>query len=206
MADLILKEGRRYVVAAFAAALVLALLHLDCLAFAALLFGLATAWTYRRPVRGSVHLEKGSVVAPCDGKVTAIETRPDGVLCVEIESGCLDASLLTMPFDGTILAQRVLHGARLGRKSPLADTLNEQAYIKMEAGNGRRLEMVHMATLTPAPLVIDAAELPMKRTCGSRYGIHTHGVTRIYLPATARVAVNSGERVTGGESLLGYLG
>jgi len=206
VADLILKEGQRVVVTAFASALVLALLGLDCLAGIALLAGTATAWNYRRPVRGSTHFERGSVLAPCDGKVAAITTEPSGILCVEIVSGCLDASLLTMPFEGRITKNTLTRGARLGRTNPLAPLLNEQASLTFEDRYGHRVKVVHTATYTPAALLIDRIDPVAVRPRGARYGISTHGVTRLYFPSSSRVAVNSGERVTGGETLLGYVG
>lgn len=203
VSDLILKEGVRATVSAFAAALALALLGFECLATVALLAGLLIAWNYRRPVRGTLSFEKGAVIAPCDGKITAIETLSDGRIRVEIVSGWLDTSLLCMPFAGEIAAYHILHGARLGRKSPLAEALNEQAWLRMKNSQERTLEIVHLATMTPAPLLIDAVERSVE--VGTRYGIHTHGMSRIYFPATSRVAVNSGDCVKGGESLLGYL-
>jgi hypothetical protein len=202
--DLILKEGWKPVAYAVAGAVLLSLLGFGLLAVIALVFAGVLVWNYRKPVRTVSHFEKGSVTSPCDGKVAGIETDPDGSVTVAIETGCLDGSLLTMPFEGELSYCSVTRGARLGRKSALFERLNEQGMIVFENESGRSVRITHTLVYTPAPLVLDA-QTSKRRLRGERYGVLAQGLTLIHLPASTRVAVNPGESVYATETLLGYM-
>jgi len=204
--DLILKEGWRPIGIAVFAALLLALFGFEVLSFFALVAAIALVRTYRRPVRTASHFEKGSVTSPCDGTVTAIETESDGSIVVEIETGCLDGSMLTMPFDGTCVHCSLVRGARLSKQSPLFALLNEHATMMMETAGGKLVTITHTMYRAPAPLIIDDIYSEKKRSLASRYGVFVQGLTRVQLPASTRVAVNPGEKVLATETLLGYMG
>jgi len=206
MADLILKEGWRPIGIAVGAALLFAIFGFELLSFFALVGAIALVRTYRRPVRSVSHFEKGSVTSPCDGTVTLIETASDGGIVVEIETGCLDGSMLTMPFDGTCVHCSLVRGARLPRRSPLFALLNEHATMMMETAGGKLVTITHAMYRAPAPLIIDDVSSEKKRSHASRYGILVQGLTRVHLPASTRVAVNPGEKVFATETLLGYMG
>ena len=206
LADLIIKEGWRPIGFAAGASLLCALADWDLLAWGFLIAAGYGVLKYRKPVRAASYFEKGSVTAPCDGKVTAIETLSDGSVTVEIKTGWRDASLLTMPFAGGTMTHRSLtRGARLGCKSGLCDLLNEQGWVIFEDVDGRGVRMTHMLSYTPAPLVLDSFPSGKRHLRGERYGVLTHGVTRIYLPPSTRVAVNPGETVFATQTLLGYM-
>lgn len=204
MADLIVEEGWGKIVGALAAALLLALLDCELLSLLFLVGAGVLAWNYRRPVRSVSYFELGSVLSPCDGRVTAVETEPEGSIVVEIESGCLDASLLTAPFEASVVKRTLVRGARLKRDSRLFALLNERATLLFEDESGHQVALTHTLSRCAAPLVLDPAAKRVMR--GSRYGVMTRGVTRIRLPDSARVAVNPGEAVRATETLLGYIG
>jgi len=207
LADLILKEGWRAVGIAVVAAIVFAVFGLGLFALLALASAVALARAYRRPVRTIANFERSSVTSPCDGTVTAVETEPDGSIVVAIETGCLDASLLTMPFDGNVTHRTLVRGARLPRKSALAGALSERATVRFESLNGHSVGVTHRLYRCSAPLVLDTVPDGGKRLGrGARYGVMVEGVTRIHLPASTRVAVNPGEKVRATETLLGYMG
>jgi hypothetical protein len=205
LTDLIVKEGWRPVALAAGSALLFALLGLGLFAFVALLFAGLLVWNYRQPVRTVSHFEKGSITSPCDGKVAGIESEPDGSVTVAIETGYLDGSLLTMPFEGELSYGSVMRGARLGRKSALSERLNERGMLVFEDESGKSVRITHMLSYTPAPLVIDDVPKSKCRLRGERYGVLTQGLTLIHLPASTRVAVNPGESVYATETLLGYM-
>ncbi|MHC3995290.1 phosphatidylserine decarboxylase [Thiomicrolovo sp. ZZH C-3] len=204
--DLIVKEGWRSVGIAAAAALFFALFDCDLMAWLFIAAAGYLLWKYRKPARTATYFEKGSVTAPCDGRVTAIDTLPDGSVSVEIETGWFDATLLTAPFvEGVPSGETVTRGARLGSRSPLAGMLNERGSILFEDEEGRSIRLTHRLAQTPAPLLIDAYVPGKRRLRGERYGVLTHGVTRLQLPASTRVAVNPGDRVYATRTLLGYM-
>jgi len=206
LADLIINEGWRRFGLAAGAALVCALFDWDLLAWGFLILAGYILWKYRKPARTAAYFEKGSFTAPCDGRVTAIETLPDGGVMVEIETGWLDASLLTMPFvNGGQTYRDLTRGARLGRGSALFGTLTERGLVIFEDEEGRSVRLAHYLSYTPAPLVLDIYPAGKRRLRGERYGVMTRGLTRIYLPASTRVAVNPGEKVLATQTLLGYM-
>lgn len=204
MTDLIVEEGWGRIGGALAAALLLALLDCELLSLVFLAGAGLLVWSYRRPVRAVSHFDAGSVTSPCDGSVTAVETQPDGSIVVEIETGCLDASLLGAPFDMTVLKCTLVRGARLRRSSTLYASLNENGALLFEDHGGNRVHVTHTLSRCSAPLVLDPAAKRVMR--GTRYGVMTRGLTRIHLPDSARVAVNPGEAVRATETLLGYIG
>jgi len=205
--NLILKEGRRPVLSVAASALLFSLLDFDALAFIALVVTLVLIWIYRHPVRTVIHFEKGSVTAPCDGKVTAVRTHDDGTMSVEIESGCMDASILSAPFEAVKVTSAVVRGARLSRKSPLFEKLNEYAAVEFTDSGGHRISIIHRLKRSAAALVIDGETSAKGRLPASqRYGVMVSGMTYVRFPESARIAVNPGESVTGAETLLGYVG
>ena len=207
LADLILVEGRRPVGIAVAAAIVFAVFGLEIFALLALAAAVVLVRAYRQPVRTVTNFERSSVTSPCDGTVTAVETASDGTIVVEIETGLLDASLLTMPFDGNVLHRILVRGARLPRKSPLFEALNEHGTMLFESAGGHAVRINHTLYRCPAPLLLDAVSESGKRLVrAARYGVMVEGMTRIHLPASTRVAVNPGEKVHATETLLGYMG
>jgi len=206
LGDLIMPEGWRPVGAAVAAALLLAFLDLELFAFLGLVAALLLVWVYRKSVRTVSHFEKGSVTSPCDGRVTAIDTKPDGSVVVEIETGCLDGSLLTVPLEGSVTHCSVVRGARLGRSSTLFERLNEHGTIYFEDAGGKHVGITHTLKSASAPLVLDQTVRAGRHMRGQRYGVLVQGITRVFLPASTRVAVNPGEHVSATETLLGYMG
>lgn len=203
--DLIVREGWLRIAIALFAALVLAGLDLE---FFALLAGAATLlllWTYRKPHRGNAYFESGSVTAPCEGKIAAVLTEENGVI-VEIDTGCLEPSLLCAPFEGALKRADVTRGARLCTGSALYALLNENAEIVFENVQGQPVTLTHRLGIGSAPIIID---MPLQGTevqRGTRYGIMVRGRTRIMLPASTRIAVNPGDTVRGSDTLLGYIG
>lgn len=206
MADLILEEGWGRIGGALTASLLLALLDCELLSFVFLAGAGLLVWSYRRPVRTVSHFDAGSVTSPCDGSVTAVETQSDGSIVVEIETGYLDASLLTAPFETTVLKRTLVRGARLRQGSTLRASLNENGSLLFEDHDGNRVHVTHTLLRGAAPLVLDPVPTVKHLMRGTRYGVMLHGLTRIHLPDSARVAVNPGETVRATETLLGYIG
>lgn len=207
LADLILAEGWRPVGIAVAAAIVFAGFGLGLFALLALAVAVAMVRAYRRPVRTVTNFERSSVTSPCDGKIAAVETVSDGSIVVTIETGCLDASSLMMPFDGNVTHRTLVRGARLSRKSPLFGRLNEHGTVVLESESGHTARITHTLYRCAAPLVLDAVpESGVHLDRAARYGVMVEGLTTLRLPASTRVAVNPGEKVYAAETLLGYMG
>ena len=207
LADLILEEGWRPVGIAAAAAIVFAAFGFETLALLALAAAVLLAVGYRHPVRTVSNFERSSITSPCDGTVLSVETMSDGSIVLAIETGWMDASILTMPFDGCITHSLLTRGARLSKSSALFKALNERGRVVFESNSGHDIRMSHTLYRCSAPLVLDTVpEEGNRYNRAARYGVMTEGMTRIHLPASTRVAVNPGEKVRASETLLGYMG
>ena len=202
---IIVKEGWRYIGCALAAALVLAMLDLEPFALLAAAAAGGLVWIYHQPARMPSAGGAGKVIAPCDGKVTAIGREEDGRVSIEIETGCFQTSLLCMPVEGVIRTSKLIRGAMLSRKSPLFEKLNETAELCFEDKTGREVAVRHRLLPGFAPLVIDPVQEAVSSTPAARYGVMLHGVTSLSLPASTRLTVDVGERVFGGASVLGQM-
>jgi hypothetical protein len=189
-----------------AAALVLAICDCELLAPVALAVAGLLTWNYRNPVRTVSHFEAGAFTSPCDGRVGRVETKENGEIVIEIETGCLDASLLCTPFEAELSEPKIVRGARLGRTSPLREHLNEHGTLRFLNGEGVGVTVTHRLARDSAPLDLGAPGSVSNVVRGTPYGVMTTGTTCITLPAAVRVAVNPGERVRAVETLLGYLG
>ncbi len=201
----VLKEGWRYIGCAAAAALLAVLLDLELFALAAALGVFLLVWIYHQPDRVPSAWGGGRVVAPCDGKITAISTETSGRIVVDIDTGCLQTSLLYFPVEGELQTPKLIRGAMLSRKSPLFRKLNETAELCFEAKAGDEVRVTHRLLPGFAPLVIDSFAPRASTFPGGRYGVMVRGTTRLSLPPSMRLSVKTGERIFGGASLLGQI-
>lgn len=203
--DLIVPEGWMRIAIALIAALLLAGLDLEFFALLAGALTLLLLWTYRKPQRGTMYFESGSVTAPCEGQVTVVLADDTGV-SVEIDTGWREPSVLCTPFEGVLKSATLTRGARLGTKSALYNLLNEHAEVVFENKQGVSVTLVHRLGIGSPPMLIDL--LPQNTTVqhGKRYGIMVRGRTRVVLPASTRIAVNPGDTVRGADTLLGTIG
>lgn len=194
---------------AFAAFVLFTLLgagFLQLLSFLAILF---IGFIYRNPERIVPYYQPGSIVSVVDGSVTAIDTIETCELCkepcykIEITSGCMDTSILRVPFESDVSDLKISRGARLDLKKPLAKELNEKATLKFTGSAGEQMFVEHQLELSPADIAINT-NADHKHQQGARYGVMIKGVTTIYLPANCRISLHVGDTVSAGETLMGY--
>ncbi len=206
LSELVLSEGWPRLGIWLAGAIVLALLDCELPAFISLVVAGILTWMYRKPVRSTVHFEPGAFTSPCDGRVSRVQTKDSGENIIEIETGCLDASVLCSPFEAEVSEVKVVRGARLRRKSPLWTLLNEHGSVQFQSSEGHAVHVTHKLSRESAPLCVDLVQNRAHVLRGTQYGVMTSGTTHISLPASVRIAVNPGEKVRAVETLLGYLG
>ena len=206
---IVAKEGWKFVGGALALFLLAILFDLELLQFVAFVFVLFFAYLYRNPERIVPYYQENSIVSVADGRVRSIETVESCPYLegpcykVEIVSGLFDTALLRMPFESLITHVDLRRGSRLSKTAALSSALNERALLCFEDASGQRCAVEHMLDQS-----IDALSLHVhsdrKLPQGYRYGLVLRGVHTLYLPTESRVAVNVGDDLHAGESLIGY--
>jgi len=205
--SLILKTGYKCVALSAGLVLLMVLLDGDIFALLAMFLFLMTLWAYRNPERVPPRNEEKTLVSVADGRIKSVTLLPstEGKERFEIviKSSCLDASILRAPFSARVQAVHNYSGARLSASSPLASKLNAQSHLVFTC-EGAEVEVVHTLQITPKAIMNDLNR-DAHVVQGMRYGVMLKGETSIYLPKTARVAVNRGDKVRAGETILGLL-
>lgn len=180
-------------------------LHLFQFIFGALL--LAVLMIFRNPERNTSEAEEDAVISSVDGIVLSIEESvvdEQKMSKITIMNSLWDVSMLRAPFDSEIEGFKIRRGASLPLYNPLSDTLNEKAVISFRSKKGDEIYIEHLSEQNCFPIGIEL-EKSQKFKEGARYGFLAKGRSVIYLPSTARVAVNAGASVRAGESVIGYL-
>lgn len=181
--------------------------------FVAFLGGIATlfsAWFFRNPAR-VIPQGPNLIVAPGDGKVIAIEEEfeprylKERSLRVTIFLNVFDVHINRLPCDGMVENVQYQPGLFMVASKPEATFMNEQNALMIKTPEGIKVLCVQVAGLIARRIVCWIA--PLERAVrGERYGLIRFGSrmdTFLPIGTTLRVAV--GQRVKGGETILGEL-
>ena len=169
---------------------------------------LAVAGFFRDPER-KVPCEEGVVVSPADGKVVSIaDVRgdsqfPETATRVSIFLSPLDVHINRLPVGGRVDEVRYQSGRFLAAYKQIASERNEQNALKVVDEKGRSFGVVQIAGAVARRIVCWVR--PGDRVQrGERFGLIMFGSrTDLYLPHGCRVEVEEGQRVKGGETILG---
>ena len=174
------------------------------------LLTLFVAWFFRNPHRV---IPQGSnvVVAPGDGKVIAIEEEfeprylKDKSIRVTIFLNVFDVHINRMPCEGIVEDVQYQPGLFLVASKPEATIKNEQNALMIKSVTGAKVLCVQVAGLIARRIVCWI--LPMEKAVrGERFGLIRFGSRMdTFLPAGTRIKVAVGERVKGGETIVGEL-
>jgi phosphatidylserine decarboxylase len=178
---------------------------------AGILLGLVTlAITafFRDPER-NIPTGEGLVVAPADGRVVSIaEVKSDASFGdtptrVSIFLSPLDVHINRMPVAGRIDEVRYRPGKFLAAYKEEASERNEQNALKIVDDDGRSLGVVQIAGVVARRIVCRVK--PGDRLArGERFGLIMFGSrTDTYLPRGCHLKVVEGQKVKGGETILG---
>lgn len=169
---------------------------------------LAIAGFFRDPER-TIPDGEGVVVSPADGKVVSIaEVSGDSRFAdtstrVSIFLSPLDVHINRMPVSGRIDDVQYKPGQFLAAYKAEASEKNEQNALKAVDERGRLFGVVQIAGVLARRIVCWAKPGDnLKR--GERFGLIMFGSrTDLYLPRGCRLEINEGQRVKGGETILG---
>ncbi|OQY29812.1 MAG: phosphatidylserine decarboxylase [Candidatus Cloacimonetes bacterium 4572_55] len=179
------------------------------LTFLTIFVNLFFCWFFRDPHR-SVPQEANLVISAADGKVLEIKEiyEPDYIQAdtkqIIIFLSPLDVHVNRSPVAGTIEWVSRSKGAHKPAYSDDAER-NEQNSIGIKDEQGQKF-LVRQIVGTLARRILCRVEEGASLDRGQRIGIIQFGSrTDIFVPVSCEIKVNVGERVKGGETILGVL-
>ena len=171
---------------------------------------LFTGWFFRNPPRripGGPNL----IVSPGDGRVLAVaeEEEPRFLMArairVSIFLSPLNVHINRTPCAGLVKAIGYTPGRFLMASRPAATLQNEQTAALIETDTGCRILCVQVAGYVARRIVCWLSE-GERVARGERYGLIRFGSRMdLYVPVSTQVLVQAGDRVTGGETIIGVL-
>ena len=204
------KEGIPFITAPAVVTLVTAWMGWPIVAFLGAVATAFSAWFFRNPAR-VVPQGANLVVAPGDGKVIAIEEEfeprylKERSLRVTIFLNVFDVHINRMPCDGVVEDVQYQPGLFLVASKPEATLRNEQNAVMIKTPEEIKVLCVQVAGLIARRIVCWSS--PRDRAIrGERYGLIRFGSRMdTFLPLGTKLRVAVGQRVKGGESILGEL-
>lgn len=205
-------EGRVFVAAAAAITLVLFWIEGE-IGILGVFATLGVAAFFRDPSRVPPQGE-GLVLAPGDGRITAIMHTPPppelglgeaARLRISIFLSLFDVHVNRVPVSGTVRAIRYRPGKFFNASLEKASADNERNAVHIVTPAGADVVVVQIAGLIARRIVCDLKEGQQVRA-GQRLGIIRFGSrVDVYLPAGTQAAVLVGQRAVGGETVLARL-
>lgn len=204
------KEGIPFIGAAAGVTLVTGVLGWTMVAMGAALLTLFVSWFFRNPAR-VVPQGANLVVAPGDGKVIAIEEEfeprflKDRSIRLTIFLNVFDVHINRIPCEGVVQDVQYQPGLFLVASRPDATLKNEQNALMLQTPKGVKILCVQVAGLIARRIVcwVSAGDRVQR---GERYGLIRFGSRMdTFLPLGTVIKVAVGDRVKGGETILGEL-
>jgi phosphatidylserine decarboxylase len=178
---------------------------------AALLFGVLAAFMaffFRDPDRAAPPVP-GAILAPADGRVTDVRSAVDdpfvgAAQAVSIFLSPLDVHVNRSPLAGLVVGVEYRPGAKLAAYRPEASEQNERTTISIQ-GEAVRVVVRQIAGVL-ARRIVCRVQPGDKLASGERFGLIKFGSrTDLIVPASVRLRVKMGDRVRGGETVMGVL-
>ena len=170
--------------------------------------GAAIAGFFRDPERG-VPPGEGLVVSPADGRVVSIAAVRDDSLFADAVSRIsiflspLDVHINRAPVAGRVDDIRYQAGKFLAAYKDDASRVNEQNALRIVDEREKNWGVVQIAGVL-ARRIVCRVKRGEALARGQRFGLIMFGSrTDIYLPKGCRLEVTEGQRVKGGETVIG---
>jgi phosphatidylserine decarboxylase len=204
----IAREGYPLILTAGALAILALALGWAFIGVVLVCLALAITGFFRDPVR-IIPIGDNLIVSPADGKVVSIGPAPDAELFqgaktrISIFLSPLDVHINRIPVAGKISELRYSPGKFLAAYKAEASERNEQNALKVVDSSGRAFGVVQIAGVL-ARRIVCWVKRGDNLSQGDRFGLIMFGSrTDTYLPEGCSVEVVEGQRVKGGETILG---
>lgn len=196
------KEGIPFILIPIAIALVFAFFQIWI--GAALFVGLALfmAYFFRDPQR-TIPTEANIIVSAADGKVTRVEDREDGVF-VSVFLSPVDVHINRAPIAGRVVKVELFQGKKAPATSNEASATNERNAMTIE---GEKMTVVCTQIVgILARRIVCWSKAGDTLALGEKYGLIKFGSrTDLLMPKNVEIFVKVGDRVVGGETIIGKL-
>ncbi len=206
----IAKPGYPVIFASAFVTFVFALLGFTVLALTSLIFTFFTCYFFRDPDR-VVPKKEDAVVSPADGKVIVAQPESNSdfyegdYLKVSIFMSVFNVHVNRIPHDGTITKILYHPGKFFSADLDKASKENEHNAVFLETSDKKKICFVQIAGLIARRIICKVQEGD-KMTIGQRFGMICFGSRLdVYLPPETKLAINVGDKVQAGASILGYL-
>lgn len=206
----IARPGFPYIIVAALTAFFLAFIGLTGLAFMCMMLTFFICFFFRDPDR-VIQDREGAVSSPADGKVIIIEDVNENPYVsgpckkISIFMSVFNVHVNRIPYDGTIREVQYFPGKFINASFDKASSDNERNALIIETDQGAIYATVQIAGLI-ARRIICGVQAGDRVRRGTRFGLICFGSRLdIYLPPDAQVAVNLGDKVEAGTSIIGYI-
>ena len=165
---------------------------------------------FRDPER-SVPREGSAILSPADGKVLAIETMGDDrnigrrAVKISIFMSVFNVHVNRSPLSARLVERRYVPGRFISAFKDKSSHLNERNHLLLETTEGTRIMVTQVAGIIARRIVCRAREGDVLET-GARFGLIRFGSRlEVVLPDDVDLAVQRGQKVTAGRTILGHM-
>ena len=205
----IAKEGLPFIAIVAFLTLIFFLLGWKILTALGIILTLFVAFFFRNPERKIPRLQN-VIVSPADGKIIEVaeaqERRflSEKTLKVSIFMSLFDVHINRSPAAGKILQKKYYPGEFRVAHAEKSSLVNEQNVLLMETEDRFHIVLAQIAGIVARRIVCYANPGDLLKR-GEIFGLIRFGSrVDLYLPLGVRPAVKVGQKVKGGESIIGY--
>jgi len=196
------REGWGYVSGLTAIGLISILLGGWMWAVLFFLLAAAVAGFFRDPHRTPPDVP-GVVLSPADGRVVEVTSTENGGSVVRIFLSPLDVHINRSPVEGRISNIHYQKGRFLAAYKEAASSNNEQNILEIETNTGDNFRVIQIAGVL-ARRIVCWTKAGDTIYAGERFGLIQFGSrTDLYFPKGFDISVEQGQRVRGGETIVG---
>lgn len=160
------------------------------------------AYFFRDPLRTTPN-ESDIIVSAADGKVTRVEDRENGKF-VSVFLSPMDVHINRSPIAGKVTKVELLQGKKAPATSNEASEKNERNAITIE---GEKMTVICTQIVgILARRIVCWSKVGDNLEIGEKYGLIKFGSrTDLLMPPDTEILVKVGDRVVGGETIIGRL-
>lgn len=205
----VIYEGLTYIIPLIIIFLIMAVTGRPYLSLLPVSLAVFIAFFFRNPERRTPSGE-GIIVSPADGKIILIknvigeEGLEGDVVMVSIFLSLFNVHINRIPCSGEVVVIKQKRGRFLPAFKDMASIENEQVSILISC-NGYNILVRQIAGII-ARRIVCWSNIGDKVESGQRYGLIRFGSrVDIFLPGRTELMVKTGNKVKGGETILGVL-
>jgi phosphatidylserine decarboxylase len=194
------REGIPFVLVPLGIAVILVMYGLWVLAVGLIALAAFMAFFFRDPAR-TVPEGDDLIVSAADGRVTRIEDREEGKF-VSVFLSPMDVHINRSPISGKVIKVAYIRGKKRPATSDHASAINERNSVVLQNENFS-VTCTQIAGILARRIVCWSKEGDELVT-GQRFGLIKFGSrTDLLMPPNTEIAVKVGDRVRGGETVIG---